>query len=231
MRKPVKIRVTVGNVLLLCIILTSIYITATISTSKRVKSEYANMSREYEQQYTQQMTEMNDNIGKLTTKVEVLEENNRKANESLAESDHRFSTLWNSLDAESKKKFETIQKQQTSTMSRGGDVRRTYDLTATAYAKTLEDCGKTDGITYSGRLVKDGWTVAVDPKVIPLGSILYIEFPEPFSYMNGYYRAQDIGGAIKGYKLDVFISDVKKMKEFGVVHVKATIIEVSTTKY
>ena len=40
-------------------------------------------------------------------------------------------------------------------------------------------------------------TVAVDPKVIPLGSHLLIDGVE--------YVAEDVGGAIKGYHIDIFV--------------------------
>lgn len=40
-------------------------------------------------------------------------------------------------------------------------------------------------------------TVAVDPKVIPLGSHLLIDGIE--------YVAEDVGGAVKGYHIDIFV--------------------------
>src|SRR5690606_7527698 len=81
--------------------------------------------------------------------------------------------------------------------SRGQVTRfvRALKMTATAYDATYESCGKHPdhpyyGITYSGLKVRPG-IVAVDPKVIPLGTYLYVE-----GY--GEALAADIGGAIKG---------------------------------
>lgn len=58
------------------------------------------------------------------------------------------------------------------------------------------------GLTYSGTPVKKG-TCAVDPKVITLGSYFYVE-----GY--GLCKAEDIGGAIKGNKIDLGYKDVKQ---------------------
>lgn len=51
--------------------------------------------------------------------------------------------------------------------------------------------------TSRGLVPKEGRTIAVDPKVIPYGSIVYIQ-----DY--GYYIAEDCGGAIKQNRIDVF---------------------------
>jgi 3D (Asp-Asp-Asp) domain-containing protein len=57
------------------------------------------------------------------------------------------------------------------------------------------------GITASGRQTTQGVTIAVDPRVIPLGSIVEIEYPDG---RREYRRADDTGSAIKGYKIDIF---------------------------
>lgn len=57
--------------------------------------------------------------------------------------------------------------------------------------------------------------VAVDPKVIPLGSLLYIE-PVPGIGKIGFARAEDTGGAIKGHKLDLCYDYHRDVVKFGV---------------
>ena len=59
--------------------------------------------------------------------------------------------------------------------------------------------------------------IAVDPSVIPLGSKVYVE-----GY--GYATAADIGGAIKGHKIDVFIPKQSDALKWGRKQVKVTII-------
>ena len=59
-------------------------------------------------------------------------------------------------------------------------------------------CGTGDGITASGAPVTAGLTIAVDPEIIPLGSVVYIEDV-------GVRVAQDIGGAVQGFCIDVAV--------------------------
>lgn len=78
----------------------------------------------------------------------------------------------------------------------------------TAYCACSKCCGKSDGITYSGTKATQGRTIAVDPKVIPLGTKVYI---------NGHeYIAEDIGGAINSYHIDVYFDDHSEALKFGV---------------
>ena len=83
------------------------------------------------------------------------------------------------------------------------------EFTITYYDACTKCCGKTDGITASGAVVREGVTVAVDPKVIPLGTYIYIEG-------IGYRVAQDIGGAIKGNRIDVYVNTHTEALELGV---------------
>ena len=87
-------------------------------------------------------------------------------------------------------------------------------FTATAYCSCKKCCDKDPsskwyGITASGRKARWG-TVAVDRRLIKLGSRLRIEgFPKTV------FRADDVGGAIKGKHIDVWFPSHRKALEFG----------------
>ncbi|MBQ8526808.1 MAG: G5 domain-containing protein [Clostridia bacterium] len=90
--------------------------------------------------------------------------------------------------------------------------------TATAYDLSFQSCGKRPGdrgygITATGTQAAYG-TVAVDPRVIPLGSKLYIETTDG-SFVYGYATAADTGGAIKGNKVDLFFPSYNDCMSFG----------------
>lgn len=98
--------------------------------------------------------------------------------------------------------------------NRDNRVIKELEVTLTAYTAGYESTGKTPshpayGITSSGTRVKENLTIAVDPEVIPMGSLVYIEG-------IGIRRAEDTGSAIKGSRIDVYIPDLKEALEFGV---------------
>jgi 3D (Asp-Asp-Asp) domain-containing protein len=87
-------------------------------------------------------------------------------------------------------------------------------FTATAYCSCKKCCGKDPssrwyGITASGR--KTAWgTVAVDRSLIKLGTRLRIEgFPDTI------FRADDVGGAIKGKQIGLWFSSHREALKFG----------------
>jgi len=82
-------------------------------------------------------------------------------------------------------------------------------IKVTAYEPSERSCGIwADGITATGKPVKMG-TIAVDPKLIPMGSRLFVP-------QYGWGVAEDIGGAIKGNRIDVFFWTVDEALEWGV---------------
>lgn len=83
---------------------------------------------------------------------------------------------------------------------------------ATAYTDDTNSQGKWVGQTATGRTPAVG-VIAVDPKVIPLNTKLYVE---------GYGEcvAGDVGGAIKGQIIDVFKDTRSECKSWGRKQVK-----------
>jgi len=95
---------------------------------------------------------------------------------------------------------------------------KTISVTATAYTAKCDGCS---GITSTGiNLIKnpDKKVIAVDPNVIPLGTEVYVE-----GYGNAI--AGDIGGAIKGNKIDVHVPTKDEAKSWGVQTVDVTILD------
>lgn len=100
------------------------------------------------------------------------------------------------------------------TVSRGGvsyRSRRVLTMVATAYDPTV---GTT---TYTGTSVKLG-IIAVDPRVIPLGTRLYVD-----GY--GYGVAADIGSAIKGNRIDVAFPTHQAALDWGMKSVTVFVLE------
>ena len=91
------------------------------------------------------------------------------------------------------------------------------ELEATAYYPGPESTDEwADGYTFTGLRAGYG-VVAVDPSVIPLGTRLYIP---------GYGEAiaADIGGAIKGYRIDLGFETYQEAINYGRKRVKAYIL-------
>ena len=81
-------------------------------------------------------------------------------------------------------------------------------MKATAYTASCKGCS---GITYTGINLKknpNAKVISVDPKVIPLGSKVYVP---------GYGEAiaGDKGSAVRGNKIDVFIPNKQKALQWG----------------
>lgn len=84
------------------------------------------------------------------------------------------------------------------------------DVEATAYTG--------DTITSTGTVPKWG-TIAVDPKVIPYGTKVYIP------YFDTVFVAEDCGSAIKGNKIDIFMDNSKSMNDWGRRNIEIYILD------
>lgn len=85
------------------------------------------------------------------------------------------------------------------------DSLGTYTLTA--YCNCARCCGHAGGKTASGTTPKAGRTIAVDPKVIPYGTAVWIRGKK--------YVAEDCGGGVKGKHIDIFFASHTEALKFG----------------
>ncbi|MGV8146015.1 MAG: 3D domain-containing protein [Alkaliphilus sp.] len=112
-----------------------------------------------------------------------------------------------------------------------GEVQRFKEviiMVATAYTAGYESTGKNPGdhgfgITKSGTQVRPG-VVAVDPRVIPLGTQLYIESLDS-TVGYGKASAEDIGGSIRGNRIDLFFECVEDAIRFGRRKVRVYVLD------
>ena len=81
-----------------------------------------------------------------------------------------------------------------------------FYFVATGYSRNDTNQGTT-GITATGKVAVEG-IIAVDPKIIPLGTTVEIKD-------IGVFIADDRGGKIKGNRIDIFFDSKEEAKDFG----------------
>ena len=83
----------------------------------------------------------------------------------------------------------------------------------TAYCACQKCCGKSPdnpkyGITATGTVATQGRTIAADPKVLPYGTVVYID--------GHAYTVEDCGGAIKNERIDIYFDSHEAALQWGV---------------
>lgn len=141
------------------------------------------------------------------------------------------------------KVLEKIEKIDTNVYaSRGAVINRSVsapseyvkviDMKATAYCLCEKCCGKSEshpqyGVTRSGLKIVPGTgmkVIAVDPKVIPLGTTVYVEGLNGVADY-GYAIAADTGGAIKNNKIDLYMETHDATMQWGIKNVRVYVVE------
>lgn len=72
-------------------------------------------------------------------------------------------------------------------------------------------------LTKAGTVPVPGFTIAADPRVLPLGSIVEIDG-------LGVRMVQDVGGAVRGRHLDLFVSSCREARAWGRRRVRVRVI-------
>ncbi|MED4401035.1 3D domain-containing protein [Metabacillus fastidiosus] len=126
---------------------------------------------------------------------------------------------WNNLNSDIIKPNDKLVLEEEKSKEVASTQESVQELTVTASAYTAS-CKGCSGITATGINLKknsDKKVIAVDPKVIPLGTEVHVE-----GYGNAI--AADTGGAIKGKRIDVFFPSKRDALNWGKKSVKVTIL-------
>ena len=113
-----------------------------------------------------------------------------------------------------------------NTTKKAEPTRKQLTVSASFYvANCAEGCS---GITATGLDVRSSIYVnglriiAVDPNIIPLGTVVYVELANGDSFKA---LAGDTGGAIRGHKIDVLVSSVGEARRLGRQSATITILD------
>ena len=88
------------------------------------------------------------------------------------------------------------------------DYKSLGEFVISHYCSCETCCNKSDGITASGTKATAGRTIAADPDVLPMGSVVIID--------GHTYTVEDVGGAIKGNRIDIFMNSHEEALQAGV---------------
>lgn len=154
-------------------------------------------------------------IAKLEKDIRDIEEFNKNMGEHIITLDNTIIEMNNQI-TELETKIEKLNSEKTTTTSptktksvEQQSTGTTLTFEATAYAG--------DTITATGTTPVVGRTIAVDPKVIPYGTQVYIEG-------MGTYTAEDCGGAVKGNIIDIFMATEEECRAWGRRNVQVQIL-------
>ena len=90
---------------------------------------------------------------------------------------------------------------------------KVVSLNTSAYCACMSCCGKTNGITSSGAVAKEWYTIAAGPGY-PIGTVVYI--PALADKPNcGWFVVEDRGGAISNNKIDIYMGSHSSAIIFG----------------
>ncbi len=106
------------------------------------------------------------------------------------------------------------------TESKENPEQKAFTVIATAYSDdpiSINVAKWHDGKTATMTNVRWG-VVAVDPKVIPLGSKIFIKD-------MGWFSAEDKGGKIKGNRIDIFYPTRRQALNFGIKELQVLIVD------
>lgn len=112
-----------------------------------------------------------------------------------------------------------VEEVEVDVVQKAPEITSLGEFRLTAYCACEKCCFEwADGITASGTVATEGRTVAVDPEVIPYGTVIIIDGHE--------YIAEDCSiNYIHGKEIDIFFNSHEEAKEFGVQYAEIFVKE------
>lgn len=132
-------------------------------------------------------------------------------------------TIKNTVEIETEKEVDTEEAKEIIEPISLGEFKLTSYCSCSkccgkwAYNRPKDENGKEIVYGSIGERLKEGYSIAVDPEVIPYGTEVII---------NGRtYKAQDCGGAIKGNRIDVYHENHQDALNFGVQYAEVFLVK------
>ena len=98
------------------------------------------------------------------------------------------------------------------------NIKRGFDKMNGKEMKVRATAYCNDPITSTGKKPRPYHTLAVDPKIIPYGTRVYI--PE----FNKVFIAEDTGGAIKNNRIDIYMNNEYECRQWGIRNITIIIL-------
>ena len=119
---------------------------------------------------------------------------------------------------EENKKEQTCSIKKTSVNKRNKKARKYKTITCklTAYCPCRQCSGGYGTRTATGTRCRQGRTIAVDRHRIKLGSKVIIN--------NHTYKAEDVGGGVRGNHIDIYFNSHRQTQKFGVKYRKVKVL-------
>lgn len=176
-----------------------------MQTNESVSEQNNTSERNAQDKHEAIVSELKEKVDDLSRENENLKNNNMDIVEDNIE-------LQNSLKLAAMAGIKPNNYERPPEITSRGSIRREKyigEFKGTAYTPSKSECGNSKGITYSGKPIVPGTTVAVDTRYWPIGTVFYIKG-------IGYVTAMDTGSKIKGkYRFDIAVFDKDFAKLLG----------------
>lgn len=155
-----------------------------------------------------------------------------KSQEEVSRKGNREDIIENKTSAIEETKVNYVSYRSLAENNPPTEYKDVIEATATAYCLCQKCCGKTPshpyyGYTASGIKIVPGTgmkVIAVDPKVIPLGTKVYVDGLNG-AWDYGYAVAADTGSAIKNLKIDLYMDTHSEALSWGRRSVNIYVVE------